>query len=111
MRLKSSGEQSRMEGLTPFEIKALEMQKKEFKKFLRLSSERDLYNYTQAAFRLNVSRNTFEDQFIKTGLLKAVLIRGEYWIAKSEIDNMLEFSKKFVHKDSIKNRINNNGKN
>jgi hypothetical protein len=77
-----------MEELTNLESKILEMQKKELRKFLRLSSERDLYNYNQAAFRLNISRNRIEAEFIKTGLIKEVLIRGEYWIPKSEIDSL-----------------------
>jgi hypothetical protein len=88
--------------LTNLESKILEMQLKEYRKFLRLSSERDLYNLNQAAFRLNISRNRVEADFIKTGLINQVRIRGEYWIPKSEIDKMIENSDRFVHKDSIK---------
>jgi hypothetical protein len=88
--------------LTNLENKILEMQLKEYRKFLRLSSERDIYNLNQAAFRLNISRNRIESEFIKTGLIKQVRIRGEYRIPKSEIDNMIESSDRFVHKDSIK---------
>jgi len=91
-----------MEGLTPLEKAILETQRKETKKFLRLSSERDLYNFSQAAFRLNISRNTFENEFIQTGLLKKILLRGEWWIAKSDIDTMIENQGRYVPK-SIKN--------
>jgi predicted site-specific integrase-resolvase len=85
-----------MDGLTDFEIKALEMQRKEIKKFLRLSSERDLYNLQQAAFRLNVSRNRLQEEYLDKGFLKMVHFRGQYWIPKSEIDRMIEMSEKFI---------------
>jgi len=88
--------------LTILESKILEVHKKELKKFLRLSSERDLYNYTQAAFRLNISRNIFETEFIKSGLLVFIEIRGSRWIAKKDIDVFIESQDRFVHRDSIK---------
>jgi len=88
--------------LTNLESKILEMQYKEVKKFLRLSSERDIYTYTQASFRLNVSRNTFEAEFIRSGLLKVTKIRGKCWIAKKEIEALIESNNRYVHEDSLK---------
>jgi predicted DNA-binding protein (UPF0251 family) len=94
-----------MDGLTLLEKKQMEIFQKEVRRILRLSSERDLYNYNQASFRLNVSRNTFEEKFIKTGLLVFVEIRGERWIAKKDIDKMVESTDRYVHRDSLRRKI------
>ena len=87
--------------LTNLETKILEMQTKEVRKFLRLSSERDLYTYNQAAYRLNTSRNTFEAEFVKSGLLKITKIREKCWISKIDIDALIESNNHYVHKDSL----------
>jgi hypothetical protein len=82
--------------LTEMEAKFLEIQKKEFRKFLRLSSERDLYNLPQAAFRLNTSRNRLQEEYLDKGFLKMVHFRGKYWIPKCEIESMIEKSERFI---------------
>jgi len=88
-------------GLTEMETKFPEIQKKEFRKFPRLSSERDLYTFPQAAFRLNISRNRLKEEFLNKGLLRMVNFRGQWWIAKSEIDRMIESSEKFIEECAV----------
>ena len=88
--------------LTNLEIKTLEMQKKEYRKFLRLSSERDIYNFSQAAFRLGISRHELDTQLIDTGLLKKLLFRNKWWITKAEIEKFIENGEYYFSKKSLK---------
>jgi hypothetical protein len=91
-----------MEGLSVFEVNQLKVYREELRKTLRLTAVRELYTYNQAAFALNSSRNTFESEFIKTGLLKVTKLRGKNWIARTEIEKLIEEQNRFVHEDSLK---------
>lgn len=91
-----------MEELSIFEQGQLKIYHAELKKQMRLTAHREIYTYAQAAFMLNTSRNTFEAEFIKTGLLKVTKLRDKNWIADSEIKRLVEQQNRFVHKDSLK---------
>jgi len=91
-----------MEELTAFEREQLKIYQKELKSILRLTVVRDIYSYNQAAFKLNISRNTFEAEFIRTGLLKVTKLREKNWIARTEIEKLIEENNHYVHKDSLK---------
>lgn len=74
--------------------------RKEVRKFLRLSCERDLYTIPQAAFRLNISRNEFNEVYVKSGKIKLVIINGAVKVPKEQIDQFIASEKKYIHKDA-----------
>ena len=59
--------------MTEFEIAVIEMMKKEYRHFLRLSMERDIYTKPQAAFRLGCSENVVEAEYLATGKVKMLV--------------------------------------
>lgn len=72
------------------------------KKFLRLSSQRDLYTIPQAAFRLNCSVNEFNKRFVETGAIKLVIENGKSMIPASEINYAIEKMQTIIHKSSLR---------
>ena len=91
-----------MAELSTFENEQLKIYRKELRSLFRLTAERDVYTYNQAAFKLGTSRNTFEAEFIKSGFLKVTKLRGKNWIARTEIEKLIEKQNRFVHEDSLK---------
>lgn len=73
-----------------------------YKKFLRLSSQRDLYTISQAAFRLNCSVNDFNNRFVETGLIKLVIVNGRMMVPAKEINYAIENMQTVVHKNSLR---------
>lgn len=71
------------------------------RKFLRLSSERDLYTIEQAAFRLNVSRNEFKGTFVDTGTIRLKLVGSRLFVPKCEINFAIDQMQSIVHKKAI----------
>ena len=80
------------------------VQLKLYKRYLRLSMERDLYTIPQAAFRLGISRNTFEKDFVETGIIKLKLFDGRKRVAKSEIETAVDMMPAMVHKNSLRRK-------
>ena len=80
------------------------VQLKLYKRYLRLSMERDLYTIPQAAFRLGISRNTFEKDFVETGIIKLKLFDGRKCVAKSEIETAVDMMPTMVHKNSLRRK-------
>lgn len=72
-------------------------QLKEYKKYLRLSSERDLYTIPQAAFRLGIGRNEFESSYVRTGKIMLRIRDGKKLVAKSEIEKAIDEMQRVVH--------------
>ena len=66
--------------------------------------ERDLYTIPQAAFRLGISRNTFEKDFVETGIIKLKLFDGRKCVAKSEIETAVDMMPTMVHKNSLRRK-------
>jgi hypothetical protein len=91
-----------MPELTTLENEQLKVYRQELRKNLRLTAKREVYSYNQAAFALNTSRNTFEAEFVRSGLLKVTKLRDKDWIARTEIENLIEKQNRFVHEDSLK---------
>lgn len=79
-----------------------QIQFKEYKKFLRLSSERDLYTIPQAAFRMNVSRSVFEKKFVNTGMLKLKIDGGKKMVPKSELIYAIDRMQTIVHRNTLR---------
>ena len=73
-----------------------QLQLKEYKKYLRLSSERDLYTIPQAAFRLGISRNEFERAYVKSGLIMLRLRGSEKLVPRTELEKAIEMMQKIV---------------
>ena len=67
------------------------------KKFLRLSAERDLYTIGQAAFRLNISRNEFENEFVKEGKVNVLFRNGRQFVTGQSIKDFIR-ENQLVHK-------------
>jgi len=80
------------------------VQLKLYKRYLRLSMERDLYTIPQAAFRLGISRNAFEKDFVETGIIKLKLFDGRKRVAKSEIETAVDMMPTMVHKNSLRRK-------
>ena len=80
------------------------VQLKLYKRYLRLSMGRDLYTIPQAAFRLGISRNTFEKDFVETGIIKLKLFDGRKRVAKSEIETAVDMMPAMVHKNSLRRK-------
>lgn len=68
-----------------------------YKKFLRLSSERDLYTVGQAAFRLNISRNEFISEFVNTGKVNVLFRNGRQFVTAQSIKQYIA-ENQLVHK-------------
>lgn len=62
-----------------------ENQLKLYKKFLRLSAPRELYTVEQAAFRLNISRNELDREFIKKGKVNVLFRNGRQFVTDQSI--------------------------
>lgn len=77
-------------------------EEKLYKKFLRLSSQRDLYTIPQAAFRLNCSVNDFKERFVETGLIKLVIVNSRMMVPAKEISYAIEKLPAVVHKASLR---------
>jgi len=75
--------------------------KKEIRHFLRLSAPRELYTIPQASFRLNCSRNEFENLFVRTGKIKIVIYNGKKMVPHSEIDSYVQNLKHFTSREAI----------
>jgi hypothetical protein len=93
-----------MAELSTLEQRQLAVYTRLVNKFLRLSSERDMYNFSQAAFRLGISRHELENQFIHTGKIKKLWFRNKWWITKTEIENFIENGEYYVSKKSLQMR-------
>lgn len=68
------------------------------KHYLRLSSQRDVYTVPQAAFRLNISRNDFEREFVATGKIKLLIRNNQKFVAATEIEQYLKQEPRFLPK-------------
>lgn len=75
---------------------------KEYKKYLRLSMERELYTIPQAAFRLNVSRNEFKERYLEAGLIRLKVVGGRLLVPASEIKYCIDQMQNVVHKNSLR---------
>ena len=76
-------------------------QLKEYKKYLRLSSERELYTIPQAAFRLGISRNEFERTYVTTGVIVLRLREGKKFVASSEIKKAVDMMQTIISSQTI----------
>jgi len=79
-----------------------QLQLKEYKKYLRLSSERDLYTIPQAAFRLNCSRNNFKSKYVETGKIKLVFDDGKLMVPATELPYAISELPKVVYTNSLR---------
>lgn len=59
------------------------------KKYLRLSASRELYTIGQAAFRLNISRNEFQSEFIDKGKVNVLFRNGRQFVTGESIKNYI----------------------
>lgn len=80
----------------------MEEQLKLLKKFLRLSSQRDLYTIPQAAFRLNCSVNDFKNRFVEPGAIKLVIVNSRKMVPASEIKCAIDQMQTVVHRNSLR---------
>lgn len=78
------------------------MDQKLYKKYLRLSMQRDLYTIPQAAFRLNCSRNVFMERYVESGFIKLVLLDGKMMVPAKEITQAIDQMQSIVHKNSLR---------
>lgn len=79
------------------EIKLQQIFVKRVNHFMRLSCERELYTVAQASFRLNISRNEIQLEYINTGKLKVIFRKGRMFVTDQSI-------KEFVTESSLVKR-------
>jgi hypothetical protein len=63
--------------MTELEQKMLEIYQRELRHYLKLSMDRDILEKSQAAFRLGVSENRIESDYLATGKIKMILEDGK----------------------------------
>ncbi|HAV56587.1 MAG TPA: hypothetical protein DCX45_03495 [Acinetobacter junii] len=71
-----------------------------YKKFLRLSAERELYTVSQAAFRLNISRNEIQKELIEKGKLTVLFRNGRQFVVGASIKEFIA-SEQVVHRSKL----------
>lgn len=76
----------------------------QLKHYLRLSSQRDVYTVPQAAFRLNISRNEFENLFVSIGKIKLLIRNGKKFVAANEIEQYIKQEARYYPKEFINKR-------
>lgn len=75
--------------------------KKEIRHLLRLSAPRELYTIPQASFRMNCSRNEFENLYLRTGKIKIIIYKGKKMVPHIEIEKYVESLKRFTSPEAI----------
>jgi len=84
-------------------------QLKLYKQYLRLSMERDLYTIPQAAFRMGISPNVFEERFVMSGIIILKFEDGKKLVPKSELQKAIDKMQNIVHKREYNLTINYTG--